>query len=359
MFRINNDMEGLQIVEAEMASPLPEPVLLPKSALTSVSLRHPNEVEMPNLECSDPGRSRGGFLHGVLSLDTTAPRNQGYMKSHVRVMKNFSPSDSYVRVCTSRHQAPFHEVKALLSLVELVPSYAFLDENDCEYPLFLRSAGLTLGLTYKVKCVDNPSESALDLYGLQGALIGATFEVQYPAKSILLHRKGKSAAERLRSAKVQMWTDSKELTSAPDGPGPATGSSNEGPTSPRHRAIPLDSSDEDVEATKIYLYSQHCIYVLFVSDRIVATKQPSAKKLISRTQPTTLSLTPNKLKGISSIRVRVIEGDSRSPAGIPIDHTKLRFAGQDTAAFAEFQSLQIEFPSSEGKQQCRPPQIYI
>jgi len=90
-----------------------------------------------------------------------------------------------------------------------------------------------------------------------------------------------------------------------------------------------------------------CSYHGVVSDRIVANKQINPQKLLSRSLPSTLFLTPNKSKGITSIRIRVIEGTPRSPAGIPLDQMKLHHSDQDTAAFTEYHSLQIEFPSSQ------------
>ena len=72
----------------------------------------------------------------------------------------------------------------------------FLDDNEHENPLFLRSAGIPLGLNYKIRSINDMSEPNFDgkllctfptacvdfteLYGLKGALIGARFEVQYP-----------------------------------------------------------------------------------------------------------------------------------------------------------------------------------
>lgn len=182
--------------------------------------------------------------------------------------------------------------------------------------------------------------------------MGATFEVQYPVQSMLLHRKGHSEAERLRPAKLQMWTDCGELNGGPGPSGPVR-SDSAGPVSPRHREIPLESADCDLDSTKVYLFSQNCIYVLLVSDRIIATKKTSSKKLLSKPSPTTLVLAPNKLRGINSVRLRVIEGSSRSPAGIPLDQANLHYSDQDTAAFTEFQSLQIEFPTNQSRY---PPQ---
>lgn len=88
---------------------------------------------------------------------------------------------------------------ALLSCVEFVPSYTFLDDEEHYHPFFLRSAGLPLGLSYSIRCLDELSKPVFDgmrnpfhlsshillkaledLYGLQGALIGSRFEVQYP-----------------------------------------------------------------------------------------------------------------------------------------------------------------------------------
>lgn len=73
----------------------------------------------------------------------------------------------------------------------------FLDSNEHENPLFLRSAGIPLGLNYKIRSINDMSEPNFEgtlpctvptacadplteLYGLKGALIGARFEVQYP-----------------------------------------------------------------------------------------------------------------------------------------------------------------------------------
>ncbi|KAL5116987.1 hypothetical protein ACEQ8H_005073 [Pleosporales sp. CAS-2024a] len=186
----------------------------------------------------------------------------GYIKSHVSVFKRFSGPESYVRVQTQPRDAPTKDFKALLQLTELVPSYLFSEDDDLEKPLFLRSAGISLGLIFKVKCLDDMGQAHFkELYGLHGALIGAKFEVQYSARSILLHRKG-AEAERLRPIKIQIWTGAKELNSTPD---QATISRRDspGPVSRRHREIPLDASESDIEEAKIYLFSQNCIYVTF------------------------------------------------------------------------------------------------
>jgi hypothetical protein len=349
MFCLPNEMEGLQVAHVESDPVLPESALPSNLSYGAISSTH-EEYEMRNLECSDTARSRRGFQTGVLSLDPMPPNNQlGYIKSHISIFKSFSGPESYVRVHTKRDNAPTNDFKALLQLTELVPSYAFSEDEDLEKPLFLRSAGISLGLIFKIKCIDDMGEPHFEeLHGLQGALIGARFEVQYSARSILLHRKGHSESERLRPIKLQIWTDAKELNGIPDETELARRNSA-GPVSPRHREIPLDTSGSKMEETKIYLFSQHCIYVLFISDRIIATKQTSSKKMLSRSLPTTLFLTPNKSKGVNSIRVRVIEGSPRNPAGISLDQRNLHFPDQDSDAYTEFQSLQVEFATKQSK----------
>jgi hypothetical protein len=341
-------MEGLQVAHVENDPALPESAIRSSTSNDTTSATH-GETEMPNLEHSESESPKHGFQTGVLSFDPMPPLNElGYVKSHVSVFKRFAGPESYVRVQTKRKGAPTNDFKALLQLTELVPSYVFSEDEDLERPLFLRSAGISLGLIFKVKCTDDMGQNYFkELYGFQGALMGARFEVQYSARSILLHRKG-AEAERLRPIKIQIWTDAKELNRASD-PATISRSDSSGPVSPRHREIPLDSSESDIEEAKIYLFSQNCIYVLFISDRIVATKQTAPKKTFSRSLPTTLLLTPNKSKGVNSIRVRVIEGTSQIPAGISLDPSSFRFSDQDTPAYTDFQSIQIEFATKDSQ----------
>jgi hypothetical protein len=51
---------------------------------------------------------------------------------------------------------------ALRSCVEFVPSYTFLDDEEHYHPFFLRSAGLPLGLSYSVRCLDELSKPVFD-----------------------------------------------------------------------------------------------------------------------------------------------------------------------------------------------------
>jgi len=62
MFRLTNDMEGLQVAALETVSSLPEPVLLPVSSHPNSLSTQENEVEMVNLERHLAGGSIQGFL---------------------------------------------------------------------------------------------------------------------------------------------------------------------------------------------------------------------------------------------------------------------------------------------------------
>lgn len=62
MFRLTNDMEGLQVAASETVSSLPEPVPLPASSHLDSFSTQGNEIEMVNLERHVVGGSIQGFL---------------------------------------------------------------------------------------------------------------------------------------------------------------------------------------------------------------------------------------------------------------------------------------------------------
>ena len=62
MFRLTNDMEGLQVAASETVSSLPEPVPLPESSRLDSFSTQGNEIEMVNLERHISEGSTQGFL---------------------------------------------------------------------------------------------------------------------------------------------------------------------------------------------------------------------------------------------------------------------------------------------------------
>jgi hypothetical protein len=73
----------------------------------------------------------------------------------------------------------------------------------------------------------------------------------------------------------------------------------------------------------------------------------------SQTGPTSLIFAPNTARLCSTVGIAVIPGDSRAPAGIPLDQAGIGFVNLDGTSedcrFEHFRSVTIEFQARKGK----------
>ncbi|KAI0130314.1 hypothetical protein BJ170DRAFT_310914 [Xylariales sp. AK1849] len=239
--------------------------------------------------------------------------------------------------------------------VELVPSYAFADDEAAEgAAIYFRSKGTQVGLKYKFLKTPNGTSA---LYGFQGAMLGMTFGDEYQVlEAVLKNAKG---SEVLKYPRLQFWSDRSQEAAAQ--------SSSEGTKSSHRSSIisktisPKEASLGSIEkvkktlnCTRLFIFTKiprPAIYVLIVDETTTIGVPPSPKLSFRPRSPQkhSLCIAPDKAKGDDKIRLHQI----RDGAGIPLDLNGLLYKDLYGSGFVEYKTLQLDFYSKEGCESFR------
>ena len=246
------------------------------------------ENELVNVETDLSLTTWAGFQHGLFSIESSPPHNTAFIPTCVRIFKLGSPAaSSYFHLLVSREVLPVSQFVIQPSTTTLVPAYAFAADDRAEYSdLYLCDSGIQPTLRYRFLCRDpNGEHYPWELYGFQGALMGAYFESDYSAASVSLHRCGSQTTDSERFPRIQVWTDfpsanavnsdssslsslsspktSRLATSASSSSSSSSSSSTQSPISSREFTALTSRLPHNVSETKFYIFSQNFIYVLF------------------------------------------------------------------------------------------------
>lgn len=339
--------DGLHITNLENASADYE-------SIDHISARL-HENELSNAEAESPKPVWTGFQHNVFSIESNPPHNTAFIPTRVRIFKFDSHLSSYLHLITYREALPTSRSVIQPSTAALVPVYAFAADRSEGSELYISDSGLRPSLRYRFDCRDpDGNHHPWELYGFQGALMGAYFEGDYSAASVSLHRCGSHTTEREIFPCIQVWTDFPSAHPAlADSSSPTslstTSASSSPPSSISSKTFSALTSrlTDNVNDSKIFIFSRNFIYVLFVSDRVtlLRPKQGGILQHGRHQKKPLVRFVPNKHTGTSAIRVRTLKGTRSMPAGIPLDRRGIRYGDQERAeaGFEDFQSLEFEF----------------
>lgn len=220
------------------------------------------EIELHNEEVEPTAEGRSGFTYGVSTIDPNPPLNTTYIQSRVRVFRLDSQMDSYLTLNTYRDSFPKDRRVIKPSTAQLVPEYAFTDNRSNKCEIYVRDSGMQNSLRYKFHCRKDDEEFyPWELYGFQGALMGAQFEGDYSVKEVKLHRKGSQRTECERSSRIQVWTD---FPTGHNATNSKASSSTLAPVSmDRRQFSALSEQSADVNDSKMFIFSQNFIYLFF------------------------------------------------------------------------------------------------
>ena len=230
-----------------------------------------HEDESSNAETESPRTVWAEFQYNVFSIESNPPHNTAFVRTRVRIFKLDSQVSSYLRLITYRESLATGQSVIQPSTAALVPAYAFAADRSENSELYISDSGMQPTLRYTFHCKDsNGNHHPWELYGFQGALMGAYFEGDYSPSSVSLHRRGSLSIESERFPRMQVWTDFPSAHPAiPDSsspPGPPTKSASLSPLPP------ISSKDvsaltsrliNNVNDSKIFIFSSNFIYVLF------------------------------------------------------------------------------------------------
>ncbi len=263
---VSNLADGLHITHLEDKSADHESI-----DLLSPGLR---ENELSNAETRTSMTEWAGFQHNVFSIESNPPHNTAFIRTRVRVFKLESHVSSYLNLMIFREALPMTRSEIQPSTTALIPVYAFAADRSENSELYISDSGMQPTLRYRFLCKDsNGDHHPWELYGFQGALMGAHFEGDYSAASVSLHRCGSQTAEMERFPRIQVWTDfpsaypvisdsasheSRSTTSA-------SSSSTLSSISSREFSALTSRLTHNVNDTKIFIFSRNFIYVLFGS----------------------------------------------------------------------------------------------
>lgn len=227
-----------------------------------------HENELSNAETESPNTEWAEFQYNVFSIESNPPHNTAFVRTRVRIFKLDSQASSYLRLITYREALPTGQSVIQPSTAALVPAYAFAADRSENSELYISDSGMQPALRYTFHCKDsNGKHHPWELYGFQGALMGAYFEGDYSPASISLHRRGSLTIESERFPRMQVWTD---FPSAH--PAISDSSSPSGPSASLSPVPPISSKDHsaltnrltnNVNDSKIFIFSSNFIYVLF------------------------------------------------------------------------------------------------
>ena len=231
------------------------------------------ENELSNAETRTPKAMWTGFQYNFSSKESSPPYNTTFIRTCVRIFKLDSHASSFLHLMTFRESLPLSRSEVQPSSTVLVPVYAFSVDRPESSELYLSDSGLQPSLRYTFLCKDsNGDHWPWELYGFQGALMGAYFEGDYSAASVSLHRCGSQVMESERFPRMQVWTDfpsphqsavsdlssrtSQSTTSA-------SSSSTQSSISSRDFSALTSHLTQNVNDTKLFIFSRNFIYVLF------------------------------------------------------------------------------------------------
>lgn len=228
--------------------------------------------ELSNAETTPFHNEWAGFQYNLFSKDSNPPHNTAFIPTRVRVFKpHDSQASSYLQLEINRDALPMSQSVIQPSTTALVPIYAFAADRSQSAELYLSDSGMQPNLRYQFICKDsNGDHHPWELYGFQGALMGAYFESDYSPVSVSMHRCGSPLAESERFPRIQIWTD------FPGGqPAVSDWSSHESRSTTSASSCSTQSSisskdfsaltshvTHNVNDTKIFIFSQNFIYVL-------------------------------------------------------------------------------------------------
>lgn len=226
-------------------------------------------VELHNLEIEHQERAWTGFQRRVSSIDVSPPHNNVHSQSQVHVFQSESEAIEYLRLITYRKDLPTDRRDIQRRTAQLVPVYCFVEDRSDSSELYISDSGMQSSLRYRFQCREpDGTYHPWELYGFQGALMGAYFEGDYIATSILLHRRGSAIKESERFPRLQVWTD---FPSGPYSPASAMSTTE----SSKSASSPISEKDfsaltsrltNNVSDSKIFIFSKNFIYVLFGED---------------------------------------------------------------------------------------------
>ena len=225
--------------------------------------------ELFNAEIEFPQTVWAGFQHNMFSIESSPPHNTAFMPTRVRVFKLEFQFSSDFHLITYRAALPTSQSVVQAATAALIPVYAFAADRSESSELYITDSGMQPSLRYKFHCRDsNADHYPWELYGFQGALMGAYFEADYSAASVSLQRCGSQTIEREIFPRIQVWTD---FPSAH----PPTFSNSSSPTSPSAASAPIAAISRkgfsaltsrlasNVNDSKLFIFSRNFIYVLF------------------------------------------------------------------------------------------------
>ena len=227
---------------------------------------HKNELFNAEMECTQTVWA--GFQYNMFSIESSPPHNIAFIPTRVRVFKLDSPVSSHFLV-TYRDALPTSQSVIEDSTAALIPVYAFAADRSESSELYISDSGLPPSLRYRFHCKDsNGSHCPWELYGFQGALMGAYFEADYSAASVSLQPCGSRKTERERFPRIQVWTDFPSAHSAmySNSSSPINSSTTSTPIAAiSHRDFSALTSrlTNNVNVSKIFIFSRNFIYVLF------------------------------------------------------------------------------------------------
>ena len=229
------------------------------------------ENELSNAETASPHAEWTGFRHNVFSIESNPPNNTAFVPTCVRIFKLESHVSSYLHLITHREALPTSRSVIQPSTTALVPVYAFTADRSRSSELYISDSGMLSSLRYKFHCEDaNGNHYPWELYGFQGALMGAHFEGDYSAAHVSLHRYGSQTTESERFPRIQVWTDFPSARRSISDPfshaslSKASASSSLLSSISRKNFSALTSYlTNDVNDSKIFIFSGNFIYVFF------------------------------------------------------------------------------------------------
>ena len=230
------------------------------------------ENELSNAETGPPETGWTGFRYNVSSIESNPPHNTAFVQTCVRIFELDSQASSYLHLMSYREALPMSRSVIQPSTTVLVPVYAFAADRPESSEVYISDSGMQPSLRYKFICKDsNGDHHPWELYGFQGALMGAYFEGDYSAASVSLHRCGSQTVESERFPRIQVWTDFPSARAAISDSisdvsrSTTSGSSSSAPSSISSREFSALTSSltHNVNDTKIFIFSRNFIYVLF------------------------------------------------------------------------------------------------
>jgi hypothetical protein len=314
-----------------------------------------NEVEVLNEELPDAMFSRApGFYDSISASDKTTNTSDAFSPARMRLFRD--PDDGSMSLYTERCRQSLEKSVILPSGSELVPRYTFAEKAD-EAEFYLRYNGDRSSPVYRFR-VDSSTHGWYELYGLQGALMGCTFEDEYSAKStVLCSRYNKE--EKERNAKLQFWSRDAEPGMLDTGKDLQRSLSRKRSGASCNQLAPhLNDYLSRIGCSYLLLYARGCIYVIVISSRLCIDRQVQPRTFRWRThsdlpsQSKTIKVCPDRENGCSTISVRTIKAARGDHAGLPIGQDAITFTDQDGPDFEHYQSLTIEFPLAESKLTC-------